>query len=253
VDPKNPKYPMDQTPTPPITLLRSRPPVLRVIDAVLKIALLAELAYALWDGAWLTAMAVVGILAVTLLPFVVHHRFRLVLPYELEILAIVFAFASLFLGEVRGFYTAYPWWDSVLHATSGLLLGIFGFMLVHALNESDELGVSLKPGFVAFFAFLFALGVGTVWEIFEFAMDTFAGTNMQKAMFGDPSGLTDTMVDLILDATGAFVISILGYFYLKSPAPDSFLERWIMAFIRHNPQLFKRVGSEPRDFSDPPA
>ncbi len=214
-------------------------------------ALIAELAFALWDQAWLTAAVVMGILAVTLLPFVLRRRFRLVFPYELEILAVIFAFASLFLGEVRGYYTAYPWWDSLLHASSGLLLGIFGFLLVYGLNERDERGLNLKPGFVAFFAFLFALGMGTVWEIFEFTMDQLAGTNMQKPMFGDPSGLTDTMWDLILDAGGAGLISILGYGYLKTPTRDSFLERWIVAFIRENPRIFGRKVLLGRSDEDP--
>lgn len=218
----------------------ARHPLLIAFDTLLKIALVAELAFALRDGAWLTAAAVLGILAVTLLPFVLRRRFQFVLPYELELLAIVFAFAALFLGEVRGYYTHFPWWDSLLHTTSGLLLGMFGFLLVHALNESDRIGMNLRCGLVAFFSFLFALGVGAVWEIFEFAMDSLVGTNMQKPMFGDPSGLTDTMWDLILDAAGALVISILGYVYLKTPMRDSFIEKWIMDFIRDNPGFFPK-------------
>src|SRR5690606_9284131 len=82
---------------------RSRPRVLRGIDALLKLALIAELGFAIWDGMWLTAAVIVGILAVTLLPHVLRRRFRLVFPYELEIFAIIFVFASLFLGEVRGY------------------------------------------------------------------------------------------------------------------------------------------------------
>ena len=229
----------------PETPIRRRHPALRGVDALLKLALVAELAFALWNAAWLAVAAVTGILAVILLPHLLRRKFRLVFPYELEILASVVAFAALLLGEVRGYYTTYPWWDSVLHASSGLLLGIFGFLLVYALNENDAIGVDMKPGFVAFFAFLFALGVGTVWELFEFAMDQLAGTNMQKPMWGDPSGLTDTMWDLILDGAGALVISLLGYAYLKTPARDSFLEKWILAFIAHNPRLFvKKRGRE---------
>lgn len=63
---------------------------------------------------------------------------------------------------------------------------------------------------------MFALGVGALWEIFEFTMDSLFGMNMQKPMLGDPSGLTDTMWDLIVDATGALVISVLGWRYLKN-------------------------------------
>ena len=118
-------------------------------------------------------------------------------------------------------------------------MGIVGFLLVHVLNETEDIGVHMKPGFVAFFAFLFAVGMGALWEIFEFSMDSFFGMNMQKPMLGDPSGLTDTMWDLIVDTLGALIISVLGYSFIKTAGNNSFLERWINAFIENNPRLFK--------------
>jgi len=130
--------------------------------------------------------------------------------------------------------------DIFLHTISGFLLGILGFLLVHVMNETERINVIMKPGFVAFFAFMFALGVGALWEIFEFSMDLFFGMNMQKPMFGDLSGLTDTMCDLIVDALGALVISVMGWRYLRNPQEQSFLERWIDAFIERNPRFFKR-------------
>jgi hypothetical protein len=59
-------------------------------------------------------------------------------------------------------------------------------------------------------------------------------------MLGDPSGVTETMWDLIVDATGALVISVLGWRYLKNPDKRSFLERWIDSFIARNPRFFKK-------------
>lgn len=197
---------------------------------------------ALWERQWFTAFITTGIILVTLLPLLLKRRFQVYIPTEFELLAIAFVFASLFLGEVRGYYAKYWWWDIALHTSSGFLLGIIGFVLVYALNETEEIGVSMKPGFVAFFALLFAMGVGVVWEIFEFAMDQLLGTNMQKPMLGDPSGLTDTMWDLIVDTVGAAIIAVLGYGYLRAAGNTSFLERWIRAFVRNNPRLFRHDG-----------
>jgi len=154
-------------------------------------------------------------------------------------MSIAFIFSALFLGEVHSYYTKYWWWDIALHTSSGGLLGIIGFLLVHILNEEENIDIHMKPGFVAFFAFLFAVGLGAIWEIFEFSMDQFFGSDMQKAMLNDPSGLTDTMWDLIVDALGAIVISLMGYSYLKKAGNTSFLERWIDRFIDNNPQFFK--------------
>jgi len=64
-------------------------------------------------------------------------------------------------------------------------------------------------------------------------------TNMQKPMLGDPSGLTDTMWDMIVNALGALAISALGGRYMKS-GQRSFIEVWIGRFIERNPRLFGR-------------
>lgn len=212
----------------------------RRLTFVLQAILVVEVMFAAWDQQWLTAVVTIGIIIVTLVPLFLSKFFRVFIPPEFVLLAIAFVFASLFLGEIRGYYSRFWWWDIALHSCSGILLGIIGFLLVHVLNETKDIGVHMKPGFVAFFAFLFAVGIGALWEIFEFSMDSFFGMNMQKEMLGDPSGLTDTMWDLIVDTLGALVIALLGYSYIKTARNTSFLERWIQAFIKNNPQLFNR-------------
>ena len=214
----------------------------RRLTFMLQAILVIEVAAAILGRQWLTAVVTIGIILVTLGPFFLAKLFRVFIPPEFVLVAIAFVFASLFLGEVHGYYTRYWWWDIALHSGSGFLLGIVGFLLVHVLNETEEIGLHMKPGFVAFFAFLFAVGIGVLWEIFEFAMDQLFGMNMQKPMLNDPSGLTDTMWDLIVDMLGALVVTVLGYGYIKTARNRSFLERWIHAFVRSNPRLFKRQG-----------
>jgi hypothetical protein len=199
----------------------------------LQILLLVGLALEIWQAQWLNAAATVGVLVLTLLPVVLGRAYNIFIPPELEALAVLFVFAALFLGEVRGYYVRFWWWDVVLHTASGFLLGILGFLLVYVLNEKEDLEVHMKPGFVALFSFMFALGLGALWEIFEFAMDGFFGLNMQK------SGLVDTMWDLIVDALGALTIAFVGYGYLKKAAGESFLERWIARFIHFNRRFFE--------------
>jgi uncharacterized membrane protein YjdF len=206
------------------------------LQTILVVGLIAEI----WAKQWFPAVITSAIILITFAPLFLEKKFRVFIPPEVVLLSIAFVFASLFLGEVRGYYGLYWWWDIALHAGSGFLLGVIGFLLVYLLNETEEIGVHMKPGFVAFFAFLFAVGIGAIWEIFEFAMDSLFGMNMQKEMLGDPSGLTDTMWDLIVDTLGALIISVLGYGYLKTARNESFLERWIHAFIKSNPRFFNR-------------
>lgn len=212
----------------------------RRLTLSLQVILVLGLAAAVWQGQWLTALTTGAVIISTVLPVLLGRRFRVFVPPEFEALAVVFLFASLFLGEVRGYYLRFWWWDVALHAASGFLLGILGFLLVYILNETEDVDVHMRPRFVALFAFVFALGLGTVWEIFEFSADQLAGTDMQKEMLGDPSGLTDTMWDLIVDSVGALVIAVLGFGYLRTQGSESFLEQWIDRFIEENPNLFRR-------------
>ena len=117
-------------------------------------------------------------------------------------------------------------------------MGILGFLLVYVLNESERIELHMRPRFVALFAFLFAVAAGTLWEIFEFAMDQVVGSNMQKPMFDDPSGLTDTMWDVIVNMLGAAAVSALGGWYMIH-RERSFIEDWIRKFIERNPRLFR--------------
>ncbi len=211
----------------------------RKVTLALQLIMLVGLALSVYEGQWLNAGATSGILLLTFLPLLLSRRWKIFIPPELELLAIAFIFAALFLGETRGYYGQFWWWDIALHATSGVLLGIFGFLLVYVLNGIPRLDLHMRPGFIAFFAFCFALSVGTLWEIFEFAMDELAGTNMQKPFLGDPSGLTDTMWDLIVDALGALAVTLPAYLYMRRGMASP-IERWTGQFIARNPWMFRR-------------
>lgn len=197
-----------------------------------------QLAWILLEGQWLSAFLVVMIMALILAPTLLGDWLPVKIPAEFQVLTLLFSFAALFLGEFRSYYERIWWWDIAMHVCSGLLLGILGFLLIYVLNENRRIDLQMRPRFVALFAFLFAVSSGVIWEIFEFAMDRIIGTNMQKPMFGDPSGLTDTMWDLIVDLLGALAISIYGWYYLRNPE-QSFIDRWIQKFIARNPALFR--------------
>ena len=205
----------------------------RRVSYFLKLVLALGVGLLLLQGRYQAAIEVAIILCITFLPVILGNRFRVKIPHEFESLTVVFVYLSLFLGEVQGYYVRFWWWDIVLHIGSGFLLGVLGFLLVYVLNEKEDVDLNLKPKFIAFFAFLFAMGMGAIWEIFEFTMDQVFGMNMQK------SGLVDTMWDLIVDGVGALVIAFLGWGFLQTSKRDSFLERWIDSFIEKNPHLFR--------------
>lgn len=172
------------------------------------------------DYALMLLQCVLGILAM-LLPGFIEHKIKLIIPSRMLIMYSLFLFAAIYLGEVRNFYFVIPHWDTILHTFSGGMLGALGFSFVVLLNNVDNAPIKLNAGFVAIFSFCFAVTLGVVWEIYEYAFDGLLGLNMQK--FATQSGellvgraaLDDTMKDLIVDSIGALVISIGGYISLK--------------------------------------
>ena len=211
----------------------------RTVVILLQIVMGVELVAAVTSGLWLTALIVVAVMSLTVTPLLFRERLPLRVPFGLQITAALFMFATLFLGEVRDFYERIWWWDMGLHFVSGLLLGIGGFMLVFILNGDAQAERSLRPNFMALFVFCFALGLGALWEVFEFLVDVTLGTQMQRPMMSDGTGLTDTMWDLILDAVGALVVALAARRWMVRGEP-SVLDRWLERVARENPKLFPR-------------
>lgn len=142
-----------------------------------------------------------------LIPFFVK-RIKSKLPTEIELVIVIFIYATLFLGEVRNFYYTVWWWDILVHGFSAIVFGFIGFTILYFMVNRHEL--EAKPWALAIFSFSFAMAIGALWEIFEFSVDSIFGANMQK------SGLIDTMWDLIVDAIGALFASAAAFLYLKS-------------------------------------
>jgi len=211
----------------------------RIFVGALLLVMLVEWIFLLIEQRWLSAFLVTLIIATLLSPFIFRKKMDVEIPAEFHIAAVIFVFASLYLGEIQDFYYRFWWWDIALHSTAGLLMGIVGFFLVYLLNESKRVELHMSPVFISLFAFSFAVTIGTIWEIFEFCMDQLFGFNMQKPMMGDPSGLTDTMWDMIVNAMGAFIISFMGWWYLKRKR-TFFVRGWIRTFVERNPRMFKK-------------
>ena len=137
----------------------------------------------------------------------------------------------------------------MLHFCSAMILSYIGFLLIFTLNKDESIHLKLSPFFIALFSFCFAIMMGTMWEIFEFLGDEFFGTNMQKSRnlfdaygnYDSRLGLMDTMKDLTVDAIGAFVVAIIGYYYCrKKMVKDNTFWRLKDQFVDHNPGLFEK-------------
>jgi hypothetical protein len=168
------------------------------------------------DYVLMLIQCLLGLIVMTL-PSFINRKFSIQIPSFVEILFYVFLYCAIYLGEVRSFYYLIPFWDTILHAFSGAMLGALGFSLVSMLNREVSNYVKLSPFFIALFAFSFALAFGSIWEIYEFVMDQIFNTNMQKFITYEgvtligKAALRDTMKDIIVDTISALLVSLVGY------------------------------------------
>lgn len=187
------------------------------------------------DYSLMLVQCILGLVALHL-PNIIKRRFKIEPPSFMLIMFTIFMYCAIFLGEVRSFYYKVPHWDSILHMFSGGMLGALGFSFISILNDSEEITMSLSPVFVAFFSFCFALTLGVFWEIYEFSFDGILGLNMQKFMLENGTmligraALQDTMKDLVVDAIGAFIMTLIGYISLRYD--KGWVESWLVNINR---------------------
>ena len=203
-------------------------------------------------------------LVLFLLPAFVERNFRVDLPDTLEIIILCFIFAAEILGELACWYVRYTGWDTLMHTINGFMAAAVGFSLVDLFNRNKRFQLELSPLFLALVAFCFSMTIGILWEFFEFAMDYFFQTDMQKdtvlhvisSVKLDPAnsntpivirditdasingqslglggyldiGLYDTMKDLFVNFIGAVVFSVIGFFYVRSRGKQKFAKHFI--------------------------
>ena len=171
------------------------------------------------DYVLMLVQCIIGIVAL-FLPSIIAKRMNYETRGRMSILYMVFLYCSIYLGEVRDFYNTVPHWDTILHTFSGAMLGVVGFIIVNAFNDSENVKVNLSPGFVALFAFSFAITIGILWEVWEFTTDSIFKVNMQRFMMPDGTplvgraALMDTMKDIIVDCVGALITATFGFLML---------------------------------------
>ncbi len=180
-------------------------------------------------------------LALSMAPVLVARWAEIEVPRYFIAAITLFIGGTLFLGEVFQFYYRFWWWDIAMHGSSAIGFGLIGLILVFMMFQGDR--YAAPPWALAFFAFCFAMTMGTLWEIFEFAMDHSFGTNMQK------SGLNDTMGDLIVDAAGATFGAFVGYAWLTERRLGG-LTGLLASFVQRNPKLFARFRKSVDDTRD---
>ncbi|MFW5838760.1 MAG: hypothetical protein ACOC1L_00425 [Bacillota bacterium] len=187
------------------------------------------------------AMQALLFLIVSLLPDYIEKKANVEMSSLLSIMFIILLIGHFVLGEIAEFYVYVRGWDSLLHAFSGVILGIVAMAIVQYITQ-DNKNVYLSPLFIVLFAVSFAVTIAVVWEIIEYIIDGLFNSNMQRfkdSVTGEPftgrAALRDTMKDLILDMIGALGVAIIGYLDIKRQN----LKRWRLFEAKPNVHSLK--------------
>ena len=249
-----------------------RQPAVFTVYLVLRLMVLATLVSSVIRSEYESAFICLLVLVLFMLPFFIQQNFGIELPSMLEIIILLFIFAAEILGELECYFITFPYWDSMLHTTTGFLCAATGFALIDILNRNSRIKFELSPIYVALAAFCFSMTVGVLCEFFEFGMDRLFHMDMQKdtvvssitSVMLDPTnknipvtidgitsvtvngqelgfggyldiGLYDTMEDLFVNFIGAVVFSTIGYFYIKHRGKGKLAKAFIPTITEEKP------------------
>ncbi len=102
------------------------------------------------------------------------------IPNSFSMAFVIFMILSLILGSYANFYEKFLWWDDMLHFGYGIGFAIIGYLCIYFLSYKK--GIQNHILIIVAFSFCFSVAFGAVWEIYEYAMDTYFGMNMQRAI-----------------------------------------------------------------------
>ena len=176
-----------------------------------------------------TIVQLLAMLFVLRIPAFIQEIYHFKIPYLLDFVLITFAFSGFILGDVFNFYGRIPYWDSVLHAFSGVVIAYVGFIVIEYLDKEYTIPLSVSPLFMSLIVVSVALAIGAIWEIGEYTVDDIFHTNNQQYMESTRStlydeddiplqghdALNDTMKDLMLDLGGAIGVACIEYSKLE--------------------------------------
>lgn len=186
--------------------------VTTVLSWLMKLLMIALLPYVVYKGDYLFTVMIILAVGISIIPSIVQRSYRITLPFELDLLVTLSIFLHTFMGEWLNFYNRVWMYDKLLHVYGSAVIALLAFVITYSLHYTKKVRLSIP--LIGFFTVTFAMAVGGIWEIGEFAIDRLFGKETQN-------GLADTMWDMIYDLLGGIVVAMLGMIYVKFSKPGT--------------------------------
>jgi hypothetical protein len=166
----------------------------------------------------------------TYIPLAMKKLFGIRTKSEAQILMLVLIYGTLFLSEVRNFFSGALWWDVLLTFVASLIMGFIGLTVIYSLYQDRVIDTS--HFMVILLSFSLSFSISALWEVVEFIIDSYVGFSLQQI------GTGDTIKDLSIYAIGSFIVAFGGYLYMAY-SKKNILSSFVLKFIYKNPKIFK--------------
>lgn len=178
--------------------------ICNIVEIVLASTSFAFFLFYLFNNQSFNSMQCLMLFGCLLVPLIIQYVFK----YKLNIIVIIvfdlFLFAHFVFGEIIGFYVSVNNFDTALHFLSSFLICYFAYSILSNFSYKSRIVVSSLIGITSEY----------FWEIFEFCMDHFFNTNMQRfiknnVILSGHLALLDTMKDMIIALLGCMCFLLL--------------------------------------------
>ena len=146
--------------------------------------------------------ASIGIIAfcivVNIVLLICNKKLSRLVENNIYVILSLFVMFSSLLGSCFRFYDIINHYDDFLHLWSGIISTNIAYLLIKYFIKKEWIK-DINKIFIVIFLFMFTMGIGSLWEVMEFSLDTLFGMNTQIG------GLKDTMIDIIDALVGGLV------------------------------------------------
>jgi hypothetical protein len=167
-------------------------------------------------------------IAVMWVPWLLDRLNLISLPYPV-ILCSSIALLLHSTGLVVNFYNTIPWWDTLTHFSSGIVVALLvTIVLMIVITYSTYVKI---PGvWVPFLIVISVIAFEGSWEILEYTVDQIMRTVMQQ-------GIEDTIGDIMTSTISGIVVGIGAAYCLQKVSIDSLVSGMN---ANHTVQILKR-------------
>lgn len=178
----------------------------KILWAVLRVGLLTWGTYGLFHGSVVEFLEAIFAIIFTHLWdfFQIFGGFSFItrVDYLSQTMLNLFIFIGVVVGSTLNNRTAFSNFDIVTHFSAGFISAWFAYDFACTVQGPKR---RLSPALAALFAIGFACFISVGWETYEFTMDRIYGLTLQRTAPMTDSGLTDTMIDEIIQASGGLI------------------------------------------------